>query len=62
MVVERNLSKKGIQKALSRDEFLDHIWDWVKESGGTITQQMRHIGVSVDWEHERSHSIKTLAQ
>jgi valyl-tRNA synthetase len=54
MVVERNLALKGIHKKdLTRKEFVDHIWDWVDESGGTITQQMRQIGVSVDWETER---------
>jgi valyl-tRNA synthetase len=36
-----------------RDAFIDKIWQWKEESGGTITRQMRRLGDSVDWERER---------
>ena len=36
-----------------RDAFIDKIWQWKAESGGTITRQMRRLGNSVDWERER---------
>ncbi|KZZ33482.1 valine--tRNA ligase, partial [Oleiphilus sp. HI0085] len=38
---------------LGREAFLDKIWDWKEESGGTITRQLRRLGASVDWDHER---------
>lgn len=54
LVVERQLEAKGIfKKDLLRDQFLDHVWEWKKESGNTITQQMRRLGASVDWTRER---------
>ena len=55
MVVERKLlAEENITRHdLGRDKFIDRIWDWKQESGGTITQQMRRLGDSVDWERER---------
>ena len=55
MVVERKLAAEGQpdREALGRDKFIDKIWEWKEESGGTITQQMRRLGNSVDWETER---------
>lgn len=55
MVVERKLlGEENITRHdLGRDAFIDRIWDWKKESGGTITQQMRRLGNSVDWDRER---------
>ena len=55
MVVERKLAHEGKPDRLSlgRETFIDKIWDWKEESGGTITQQMRRLGNSVDWETER---------
>ena len=55
MVVERQLaSTQGPTRAdMSRDEFLAHVWDWKATSGGTITQQLRRLGASCDWAHER---------
>ena len=51
IVVERRLEKEGVDyKKLSRDEFVARVWEWQKYSGGTILQQMRHIGDSVDWD------------
>ncbi|MCK5880281.1 MAG: valine--tRNA ligase, partial [Sinobacterium sp.] len=55
MVVERKLAHEGQPDRLSlgRETFIDKIWDWKEESGDTITQQMRRLGNSVDWETER---------
>ena len=55
MVVERKLAAQGetTRQELGRDKFIEKVWDWKAESGGTITQQMRRLGNSVDWERER---------
>ncbi|MCP4597518.1 valine--tRNA ligase [Neptuniibacter sp.] len=55
MVVERKLAaeKQQTRHDLGRDAFIEKIWEWKEESGGTITRQMRRLGNSVDWEHER---------
>lgn len=54
MVVERNLQQQGIKKTdLSREEFIEKIWDWKEQSGGRITQQLRKMGASIDWSRER---------
>ena len=55
MVVERRLAAENQpgKDALGREKFIEKIWEWKEESGGTITQQMRRLGNSVDWETER---------
>ncbi len=54
MVVERLLAAEGIErKALGRDKFLERVWQWKAESGGTITRQLRRLGASLDWPRER---------
>lgn len=54
MVVERQLANKGLTRhELGRDKFIDQIWQWKAESGGTITQQLRRLGASPDWSRER---------
>ncbi len=55
MVVERKLAAEGQpgREELGREKFIEKIWEWKEESGGTITQQMRRLGNSVDWETER---------
>ncbi len=56
MVVERQLAEatQGPKRAdMSRDEFLAHVWEWKATSGGTITRQLRRLGASCDWRHER---------
>ncbi|MEC8461243.1 MAG: valine--tRNA ligase [Pseudomonadota bacterium] len=54
MVVERKLEKQGTKRQqLGRHGFLAKVWDWKAESGGTITDQMRRMGASVDWDRER---------
>ncbi len=54
MVVERNLASQGIKRTdIGRDPFLEHVWDWKAQSGGAITRQLRRLGASCDWSHER---------
>ena len=55
MVVERKIAAEEgkTRKDYGRDAFIDKIWEWKAESGGTITRQMRRLGDSVDWERER---------
>jgi len=54
MVVERQLEAEGkTRHDLGRDAFIGRVWEWKKTSGGTITQQLRRMGSSLDWEHER---------
>jgi valyl-tRNA synthetase len=54
MVVERQLNAQGIRRTdLSREAFLERVWQWKEQSGGTITAQMRRLGDSVDWSRDR---------
>ncbi|VAW79965.1 Valyl-tRNA synthetase [hydrothermal vent metagenome] len=54
MVVERQLEAEGkTRHDLGRDAFIERVWDWKKTSGGHITQQLRRMGSSLDWQHER---------
>jgi len=54
MVVERQLNKQDLTRHdLGRETFIERIWEWKHESGGTITQQLRRMGSSVDWSRER---------
>ncbi len=54
MVVERQLSSEGkTRHDLGRDAFINRIWQWKQESGGTITKQLRRMGASPDWSRER---------
>ncbi len=54
MVVERQLDGTGESRtSLGRDGFIERVWRWKEESGGTITRQMRRLGVSLDWSRER---------
>jgi valyl-tRNA synthetase len=52
MVVTRNLSLEGkgeTRDSLGRDKFIDKVWEWKHQSGGTIEGQMRRLGTSGDW-------------
>ena len=54
MVVERRLEAEGIKRRdMSREDFIDKVWEWKEESGGNITRQIRRLGSSVDWSRER---------
>jgi valyl-tRNA synthetase len=48
------LREQGIRKSdLSREEFLDHAWDWKEKHGGIILEQLKKLGASCDWERTR---------
>ncbi len=54
MVVERQMEVEGLSRHdLGREKLIDRIWDWKEKSGGHITSQLRRLGSSLDWEHER---------
>ncbi len=54
MVVERQLEAEGISRHdLGREAFIEKVWAWKEQSGGTITQQLRRLGSSLDWSRER---------
>jgi valyl-tRNA synthetase len=54
MVVERQLDAQGQKRTdLSRDAFIERVWKWKEQSGGTIAGQMRRLGDSVDWSADR---------
>ncbi len=54
MVVERNLEKENIfRRDLSREEFIEKIWEWREYSGSTIINQLKRLGSSCDWSRER---------
>jgi valyl-tRNA synthetase len=52
--VERKLGEQGLSRHdLGRDKFVERVWEWKAEFGGTILKQMRRLGNSVDWSRER---------
>jgi valyl-tRNA synthetase len=55
MLVERKLEAEGLPKreTLGREAFLAHVWNWKDKHGGTILQQLKHLGASCDWSRER---------
>ena len=54
MVVERLLAEQGIDRRdMGREKFIERVWQWKAESGGTITRQLRRLGASLDWPRER---------
>ncbi|MEW8498452.1 MAG: class I tRNA ligase family protein, partial [Candidatus Thiodiazotropha taylori] len=54
MVVERQLEMEQKKRHdLGREKFIERIWEWKHESGGNITRQLRRLGSSLDWQHER---------
>ena len=55
MVVERKLAADGniSRRDMGRDAFVQKVWEWKAESGGTIVQQLRRLGASCDWSRER---------
>jgi len=53
-VVERQLGQKGISRAeLGREKFIERVWQWKQEAGNAILHQLKSLGVSCDWSHER---------
>ncbi len=54
MVVERKLAEQQIHRRdLTREQFIDKVWEWKAESGGMIFNQLRRLGASCDWSRER---------
>ena len=56
MVVERQLAESSqgtTRQAMGREAFVETVWDWKRTSGSTITRQLRRLGASCDWAHER---------
>ncbi len=54
MVVERQLEERQDKRTnYAREEFIDKVWEWKEESGGTITRQLRRLGCSMDWSREQ---------
>jgi valyl-tRNA synthetase len=54
MVVERALNAEGKQRTdLSREQFVERVWEWKRQSGGSIAEQLRRLGASVDWSRDR---------
>ncbi|HET8997804.1 MAG TPA: valine--tRNA ligase, partial [Acetobacteraceae bacterium] len=55
MVVERLLAEQGgpDRRTMGREAFIERVWQWKAESGGTITKQLRRLGASLDWPRER---------
>jgi valyl-tRNA synthetase len=68
MVVERQLhAEHKTRHDLGRDDFLQKVWEWKRQSGDKITKQLRRMGASVDWERERftmdeglSHAVREV--
>ncbi|GBF93255.1 valyl-tRNA synthetase [Raphidocelis subcapitata] len=53
-VVERQVEASGgSREAMGRDAFVERVWEWKREYGGAITNQMRRLGASCDWSRER---------
>jgi valyl-tRNA synthetase len=54
MVVERQLNAEGLTRHdLGREPFVERVWKWKEQSGGTISRQLRRMGASVDWDRDR---------
>ena len=54
MVVERQMMERQDKRTnYSREDFVEKVWAWKAESGGTITRQLRRLGASCDWQNER---------
>ena len=53
MMVERQLASEGkTRQQMGREAFLSRVWEWKHQYGGAITDQMRRLGASVDWDRE----------
>ena len=60
--VVQKLAKEGIDKSsLSRDEFLQHAWEWKEKHGGIILEQLKKLGASCDWERTKFTMDKDMS-
>jgi len=63
MLVERQLNAEGKQRSdLGREQFVERVWEWKRQSGGSIAQQLRRLGASVDWSRDRFTMDPGLSQ
>ncbi len=64
MVVERQLmeNQEPDRRSMGRERFIERVWEWKAESGGTITNQLRRLGASCDWRRERFTMDDGLSQ
>lgn len=64
MVVERQLAERQepTRQEMGREKFIERIWEWRHETGGTIANQLRRLGVSCDWSRERFTMDEGLSQ
>jgi len=61
--VVKKLAEKGIKKSdLTREEFLEHAWEWTHEHGGIILKQLRKLGASCDWDRTAFTMDETRSQ
>src|SRR5271167_3693249 len=68
MMVERQLAKEGKKRReMGREQFIERVWEWRREYGGAILDQMKRLGASVDWGREYftmndnlSHAVKEV--
>lgn len=62
-ILEKQLKAEGKTRSdVGREQFLERAWQWKAESGGTIVNQLRRLGVSVDWSRERFTMDAGLSQ
>jgi len=62
-ILEKELKAQGkTRQAVGREKFLERAWQWKEESGGTIVNQQRRLGISVDWSRERFTMDEGLSQ
>jgi len=62
-VVEKKLSEKGINKnQIGREKFINEVWNWKKESGDKILNQLKKLGCSCDWSRNRFTMDKDLSE
>lgn len=64
MVVERQLMEQKLpgRRDMGREKFIERVWDWKAESGGTILGQLKRLGASCDWSRERFTMDEGLSQ
>ena len=63
MVVERELAKSNLTRhSLGREKFIEKVWEWKEKSGDEITNQLKALGTSPDWEKERFTMDEGLSQ
>ncbi|WAC08673.1 MAG: valine--tRNA ligase [Thermodesulfobacteriota bacterium] len=62
-VVEKGLAKeKKTRESLGREKFIERVWQWKKEHGGIIVEQLKRLGASCDWARERFTMDEGLSQ